>query len=130
MAMKAIFDASLYINNEVVAYEPNSLMAVSGKGERTVSPQVVGNGATENVVAENVETKKGKVSFDVRSTIENKILVRRFQSNFDTNVIRLVYSDGTSSVFQQAVVINDPEFDLGSDGVAKIEFESLPEVLG
>jgi hypothetical protein len=130
MTQQAIFDATLYVNNEVIPYMPNSLKIIGGKGERVVSAQVSGGGGTENVVSENVETKKGKVSFDLKSTIQNKTNVKGWSRNFDANVIRIVHRDGISFIYQNAVLINDPEFDLGADGIASCEFESLPEIQG
>jgi len=130
MSQRAIFDATLYVNNNVVAYVANTLKTTSGKGERTVDAQVSGAGATENVTSEDVSTKKSKVMFDLKSTVENKTLARTWQNNFDANVIRVVHGSGASYIYQNATVINDPEFDLGVDGNASLEFEGLPEVEG
>ena len=128
--MTALSGMTFIINNDIWAYVPNSLKFKEGHPERSVNPQVVGDGAVENEVSENYETLKGSVTVDLKTTTENEIKVNRVQRNFDQNLIKLVSPDGKTRVFENAVVINDPEFDAGADGVVTVEFESKPAVLG
>jgi hypothetical protein len=120
----AINGATLYGNNDVVVYMPNSLTYDIGKAERTVTPQIVGNGTVENVVTEDFSTAKGKLQFDLKTTSENEALVIGWLDNFDSNVFKVVSTDGKTRVFEKSVIINKPEFDTSSDGVISIEIES------
>jgi hypothetical protein len=120
--------AKLIINNERVAYIPNSLKDTSGFGERTVSPQNLGGGETSNVITEDVSTFKGKIMFDLKTTQDNKALLREWQSNLDANTVKIEYSSGKISLYENATVINDPERDDGVDGVMSVEMEAKPEI--
>lgn len=125
----ALSGSTLYANNEVITYMPNSLIYDIGSPERIVAPQVVGNGAVENVTTEDFSTSKGKITFDLKTTSENEEVVQTWIDNVDSNVFRIVSSDDKSRNFQGAVVINKPEFDTGADGVISIEIESARAVV-
>jgi len=122
---QGLSDAALYVNNEIIPYESNSLKYEDGTPERKVSPQVIGAGDTVNVNNEDFSTAMGKVTFDLKSTSINETLLGDWQANFENNVIRIVSTDGVSRVFQQAVIVNKVEVNLGVDGVIPIEFNSL-----
>lgn len=126
----ALSGASLYINNEIVPYMSNSLKFVPGKPERKVDPQVVGDGNVENVATEDFSTAKSKVVFDLKTTIENETLYNAWHDLFDANLIKIISKDGTSRIYENCTIINQPEFDTGSDGVASIEFEGAQSVFG
>lgn len=121
---QGLADSALYINNEIIPYEANSLSYMGGTPERTVTPQVVGAGAVTNVVNEDFTTAKGEVKFELKPTSLNEELVQDWIQNVDANVVKIVSTEGKSRVFQAAVVINKPEFNLGSDGTVAIEIES------
>ena len=117
------------INNESAAYEPNTLMITLGKGERTMSPQVNGVDNVTIIFAEDVSTKKSKVSFELRSTVENIALLQAWQNNRADNYIQII--DGENSyICQGAAVTNDPEIETGSDAKISIEFEGEPVKIG
>lgn len=120
----AVNGATLYGNNDVVTYMPNSLTYDIGKAERTVTPQIVGNGSVENITTEDFSTAKAMLKFDLKTTSENEALVIGWLDNFDSNVFKVVSSDGKTRVFEKSVIINKPEFDTSSDGVISIEIES------
>jgi hypothetical protein len=120
--------AKLIINNERVGYISNSLKDTSGFGERTVSPQNLGGGETSNVITEDVSTFKGKIMFDLKTTQDNKALLREWQSNLDANTVKIEYPSGKISLYENATVINDPERDDGVDGVMSVEMEAKPEI--
>jgi len=126
---QGLSDSTLYVNNELIPYEPNSLKYEDGVPERKVNPQVVGGGATTNVTNDDFTTAMGKVTFDMKSTSINEILEGDWKANFENNVVRIVSTDGVSRVFQEAVVVNKVEVDLGADGVISIEFNSLPAAI-
>jgi len=115
---------TLIINNEVIPYEPTSISWKKGNPTRQVKSQVVGEGKTENAVAEDFETAKGMVKFDLLNTTENSNRYTSFQDNFDANVIKIVFNDGKTFLFENAVVIEDAEQTGGVDGMIPVEFES------
>lgn len=126
----ALSGSVLQVNNETTAYMANSLKYTRGTPERKLDPQVVGNGAVVNVATEDYSTAKGMVSFDLKTTSENELLVNDWVENFDENAIKIISSDGVARIFQKATIINKPEFDTGSDGIISIEFETEQAVSG
>jgi hypothetical protein len=121
-------NAKLFVNNQRISYMPNSLKDTSGIGERTVSPQNLGGGDTENVVTEDISTFKGKIMFDLKTTEDNKANARTWQNNLDANTIKIEYSSGKVSLYENAVIVNDPERDNGVDGIISLEFEANREI--
>ena len=126
----AIHGSTLEINNNVIPYVPNSLVYDFGTPEVSVDPQIIGDGAVENIYSENFETAKSKVTVDLKSTSENEARLQSFTDNFDQNLIKIIARDGTARIFENAVVINKPEINTGSDGVISIEFESRQSLKG
>lgn len=127
---KALSGAKLIINNETIGYSANSLKYDAGNPERKVSPQVIGGGGVTNVVTEDFETAKSKIMFDLKTTSENEVLINGWVSAFDENAIKIVSSDGAARIFENAVIINKPEFDTGADGIIGVEFESSVRLFG
>ncbi len=126
----ALTGAILLINNETQEYFPNSLKFDMGSPERKVDPQVIGGGRVVNVATEDYSTAKGKVMFDLKTTSENEEAISGWVSNFDQNLIKVTSNDGVSRIFENATIINKPEFDTGSDGIISIEFETAQGVFG
>lgn len=125
----ALSGATLYANNQIVSYTPNTLTYDLGTPERLVSPQVIGGGAVTNVVTEDYSTSKSMLKFDVKTTSENEEIVLNLIDSFDQNVMKVVSAEGKTRIFQNAAVVNKPEFDTGSDGVISVEMESSPAVV-
>lgn len=123
-------DSALYVNNELIPYEAGSLGYIGGTPERKVSPQNAGNGNTVNVVNEDISTAVGEVKFEMKPTTQNEEQVDVWIENLDQNVVKIVSKDGTSRVFQSAVVTNRPEWNLGSDATVSIEIKSDPVARG
>jgi hypothetical protein len=127
----ALSGETLIINNETIAYMPNSLVYDFGNPEVTVEPQIIGGGAVTNTYSRDFSTAKSKVTFDLKSTVENKDKVRVWINNFSNNLIKIVAPDGNSSeIVENSVVINKPEINSSADGVISIEFEAAPAVKG
>jgi len=126
----AFSNATLLINNETIAYMANSLKFVEGQPEKKVDPQVIGGGAVTNVVTQDFSTAKSKVMFDLKTTSENQTIISTWESAFDQNLIKIISSNGTTTVFENTAIINQPEFDAGVDGVISIEFEGAQSVFG
>lgn len=125
---KAVSGAALYINNEIVPYEPETLIISKGNPEAKQSPQVVGNGRTENVYSRDYSTAFGEIKFDLRSTSDNDNLVDDWIALEDAIAVRVVYPDGVTAIFESAAVTNKIEVDTGNDGMISVEMQSEPAV--
>lgn len=121
--MKDRSGSRLTINNEIVPFMANSLTAPEGFGENQVHVQEMGGGEVDIVVTTDLSTKIGKVTFDLKSTVENKERLRAWKANFDQNLIKITDRFGNTDVFERMTVTNDPEWALSADGVASIEFQ-------
>lgn len=119
----------ILVNNDIVAYEANSLSYSDGFGEYSTRNAVIGGGQTEQVFSEDLATKFGMVKFSLPSTAESLKLVREWKSNRNNNVVELPGSataDGFSRAFTQAGIQGEPEFNLSADGTVEVEFRSNP----
>jgi hypothetical protein len=120
----ALSGSTLLINNEAIAYVPNSLMENEGNPEAQLRAEVIGDGAVDYVGVRDYTTAKAPVKFDLISTIENRQLVRAWIQNFDQNVIKTISPDGTAAVYENALITNQVEIDTGNDGNITVEFEA------
>lgn len=114
-----------------IAYDivPNSFKYTEGFGEQIVRTQSSGGGQVSTVVARNVETSKSKVSFSLEPTQVNIENIRTVKASLDRHVITAFDNRiGFTRTFQQAVLINDYEVNLGSDTSIDLEFEGAPAI--
>jgi len=125
----ALSGAQLIINNEVIAYVPNSLMENEGNPESELRSEVVGDGEVQYVAVRDFTTAKAPVKFDLISTIENRVLVRGWIDNFAANVIKTVALEGTTAVYENSLITNQVEIDTGKDGNITVEFEGKRPLL-
>lgn len=126
---EAIFGPTLVVNNIPVAYEPNTLNFDEGKGERKQSPQVSGTDSVTMVYSQDISTKRGMVTFELRTTAEALELKNGWETNRDQNAITIT-QDGLSRSFLQAAVTDVIEITTGVDAMMTVKFESLPATLG
>lgn len=123
--MIQLADATVLVNDEVVAIMPNSLKITEGLGEQSVKAASIGGGAVEQIFARDVETAIGKVMFDVPTTPETVALQRTWKVNGNQNVVQIAGStiEGTlTRTYTQAAMIGDPEIEFSTEGVINIEF--------
>lgn len=125
MSKEAIATAQVAINNEVIAYVPNTLKFSDGFGEYTQRAGVVGSGRSEVVFSENAEGKKGKCSFEMFPTADNIEVIRSWKAGRAGNVIEIL-ATGMQRSFTGAAIINDVENQIGADTTISIEWESDP----
>lgn len=119
-------DASVIANNEVVGVTPNSVKFTEGFGEQSVRVMASGGGKTEPVIANNVETNKGKFMFAMPATVDNIKLARQWKSNPGQNVFQVAGSTVEGDVnrtFTQATVVNDYEVPVATEGDIELEIE-------
>ena len=121
-------NVAILVNNDIVAYEANTLSYDDGFGEFSVRNAVVGGGQTEQVFSEDLATKFSMVKFSLPSTEDNAKLVREWKSNRNNNVVELVSATGGNftRIFTQASIQGNPEVNLSTDGSVEIEFRSNP----
>lgn len=122
-------NVSVFVNNDIVAYEANSLSYDDGFGEYNVRNAVVGGGQTEQVFSEDLATKFSMVKFSMPTTEDSAKLVREWKNNRNDNVVELQSSTGGAQftrIFTQASIQGNPEVNLSTDGTVEIEFRSNP----
>lgn len=120
---------TIFVNNEVVSYEADSLSYHDGFGEYSVRNAVVGGGQTEQVFSEDLATRFGMVKFSVPSTTDSATLIRQWKANKNNNVVELqgqVEGVQFTRIFTQASILGNPEVNMATDGSAEIEFNSNP----
>ena len=119
-------DAAVIANNEVVGIKPNSVKFTEGFGEQSVRVMSSGGGKTEPVIANNVETNKGKFMFAIPATVDNIALARQWKSQPGRNVFQVAGSTVEGDVtrtFTQATVVNDYEVPVATEGDIELEVE-------
>lgn len=125
--MIQVTDATVLVNNEAIGIVPNSLKFTEGFGERKKRTVSVGDGKTEQIYARDNETRKGRVMFELPTTIDNIALARAWAANDDRNVVQIAGQtvDGElTRTYTQAAVINDYEVEVGTETNISIEIEA------
>ena len=119
---------AVLVNNDVVAYEANTLSYADGFGEFNVRNAVVGGGQTEQVFSEDLSTKFGMVKFSLPSTNDSAKLIREWKNNRNNNVVELMSATGGdfTRIFTQGSIQGDPEVNLSTDGNVEVEFRTNP----
>jgi len=126
MSTRTLSNPSLEINDDVVAYVPNSLSYKEGSGDKEVKAQTSGGNSISVVVTENAETKISNLKFKLFNTAANLNLINTWSANL-ANTAAL--SEGEISVsFRDMVVCTEPERAIGADGELEIEFKGAPVV--
>ena len=123
--MIQVTNASIIVNNEAVGIIPNSVEFDEGRGEQTIRVVSTGEGRTEQVYAENLETNLGGVKFSMPSTVENIALALTWKTNKNRNVVAVAGSttDGDlTRTFTQAALTANYKIPLGTEADIEIEF--------
>lgn len=126
--MPGLFAPTIVVNNATVAIKPNSFSYKEGFGERNVRVASTGGGGRSIVTTENVETQMGSCKFTLYTTADNIAAVRSWLANGSANMVEASDRSGWSRTFQQAIITNDPDLNLGVDGEIEVEFMSNPAV--
>lgn len=121
-------NVAILVNNDITAYEANSLSYDDGFGEYNVRNAVVGGGQTEQVFSEDLATKFSMCKFSLPSTEDSAELIRQWKNNLNNNVVELVGTRGSNftRIFTQASILGNPEVNLSTDGTVEVEFRSNP----
>ena len=126
--MPALSSPTIVVNGDVIAIKPNTFKYTEGRGERLVRPQSTGGGAVTQVITDNVETKRSKCSFTVLTTSEIVEKIRTWQDNGAANSVQVSDRGDFSRNFENAIIINDIDLNLGADQDVEVAFESKPAV--
>lgn len=120
-----IVDPTVQVNDTTIGVIPNSVSYTEGLGEQKIRAVSIGEGATEQVYAEDTESKFSMVSFEVPPTVANLAFFKSAKQGQNTNLVTLSGST-TDGNFQrtmtQSALTNDYEVPLGSDTNISIEF--------
>lgn len=127
MALKTLSNPTVVINNDSVAVSGNTVSFTDGFGERELRVQSAGGGSIQTVFSEDVSTRVAMVKLALVNTAANIDLVRGWQNLENENSISIT-GEGLTRSFNNAAVINNPEYNLGSDGTIDVEFKSDPAV--
>lgn len=121
-------NVAVFVNNDIIAYEANTLSYDDGFGEYSVRNAVVGGGQTEQVFSEDLATRFSMVKFSLPSTDDSAALVREWKNNLNNNVVELMSAAGGNftRVFTQASIQGNPEVNLSTDGTVEVEFRANP----
>ena len=79
--MIQLTNASFIANNEAVGVMPNSVAFTEGRGEQDVKAVSVGEGKTETIYSNNVETAVSMLKAQFPTTPENISLILSWKEN-------------------------------------------------
>lgn len=132
MADIILSDPQVTLNDELLTIVGNSVSYTTGDGERSVKAAGTGGGKSVMTISENVETKLSTAKFSVFATVDNADTIEQATKRLNNNVLVIAGTDplGKSirKTFTNAVVTNDPEYNLQQDGQIDVEFSSDPAV--
>lgn len=118
------------VNNELVAYLPETPTMKLGRGDTVTRTLATGGGGVTTVTGTNLDTKKGKYTVSLATDDNVFRRIDDWSSKVGKNV--LSWSDtltGKSGVMQRASITTDPDIGMGSSGETEVEFEGLPWVV-
>lgn len=121
-------NVAIFVNNDIIAYEANTLSYDDGFGEYSVRNAVVGGGQTEQVFSEDLATRFSMCKFSLPSTDDSAALIREWKNNRNDNVVEIMSATGGNftRVFTQASIQGNPEVNLSTDGTVEVEFRANP----
>lgn len=125
--MIQLVSAAVTVNNEVIGIVPNSLVFTEGLGEQSVRAVSVGEGKTETVYAQNLETNMSMVKFEVYTTPESVKLARQWKTNGNQNLVQIAGRTAEGNVertFTGAALIGNYEVGIGTETTIEIEFHA------
>ena len=127
MAIIGLSNATVRVNNVIVAAKANSVSVNDGKGTKSVKGISAGGEFSDVVVFEDVESRVGKIKFSLYTTAYNIELLRSWQSiDLAVGNTISVTDDDYHAVLSNGVVINDPDKMIGLDQSFEVEFHGRP----
>lgn len=115
---------SVTVDNTVLPIMPNSVSYTEGFGEQTVRVQSSGGGSVQQVISTNLETALSTFKCTVLNTIANINFLRQIKATRAPHVVTWFdNTNGFTRTMEQAVLTNDYEVNLSSDGNISLEFK-------
>lgn len=123
------YNLQLIINNQPIAYVPNSLEYDSGEGESDQRAGSTGGRNVEMRYSENAETFVGEVMFDLFPDATTETLIKSWKAGGGDNQILIVNpKTNYTETFLDAALVNKVKRNPTSDGVVSFEFKASPAV--
>ena len=132
MADIILSDPQITLNDDLLTIVGNSVSYTTGDGERSIKAAGTGGGKAVLTISENVESKFSTAKFAVFTTVENADIVEQAIKRLNSNVLVVSGTDpfgnNLRKTFTNAVITNNPEFNLVADGQIDVEISSDPVV--
>ena len=129
MAIIALANPTVIVNNIHIAVVPNSVSYTEGFGAQTMRIRSGGGGAIETVYTENVETNYSKIKFGIHSDVPYLELARGWKVLKNANVIELLDNQlEFNRIFRFCALITDYDIALGQDSTIELEFHGTPAI--
>jgi hypothetical protein len=131
MAAVSYSPKQVNVNGKPIFIVQNSLKAVGGYGEAKVMNEIYGS-TTRQVLAQDLDTAKSKVTFDVRrvdqdSDLDITQLVKAWKQNGNANSLSVIPNGpGQNQNFPLMTLTNDPEINESPEGVVSLVWEGAP----
>ncbi len=126
----SITNPEVVINGSPVAIVPNSCKFDEGQPKKNIRAAAVGDTLVQDF-SQNIEEAFSKFSFQLLPSVDNINLVKALQVLNNTNLVTIT---GTETVlgaekqlirtFNNATITNQPEVNLGADGIIEVEWMS------
>lgn len=120
-------DAELSINNDTIAYSPNTLKYTEGRGEQNIRAASGGGGQVEQIYSNDIESNFSDISVEIPATVRNIDLALQWKENQNQNVITIVGSTPEGSLtrtFTQAALLSNYQVELGTETNISLEFKA------
>ena len=131
MAQDQISDLAVIVNNEVVGVIPNSIEMDEGRGEQVLRSVSIGEGKTEQVFANNLESNFGACKFSMPSTAENIASALVWKTGRNTNTVQFlgtINGEVFSRTYLQCALTSNYKIAVGPEADIEIEFMGLPPI--
>jgi len=129
MAIIALANPTVIVNNIHITVTPNSVSYTEGFGAQTIRIRSGGGGAIESVYTENVESNFSKIKFTIYSDVPYLELARGWKVLKNANVIELLDNQlNFNRIFRFCALITDYDVALGHDSTIELEFHGEPTI--
>lgn len=129
MAIIAIANPTVIVNNIHIAVTPNSVSYTEGFGEQTMRTRTGGGGAIETVYTENVESNFSTIKFAIHSDVPYLELARGWKVLRNLNVIELIDNElDFNRVFRFCALVTNYDVALGQDSTIELEWHGEPTI--
>ena len=108
-----------FVNDDLKSVIPNSGELDMGDPEYSVMTQLNG----ENIISEDIETRKAVFTVKIGSTPENLEDLRTQKNKPGKLNLKFVFEDAETVIINNATITNKLNFQLGKDGPVDVTYE-------